>query len=621
MPATWIRRSVRTILVLVVVLLATVAVLPYVASTRLVADRIAGVLGAWSGYRVTIGAPPAIGVWPRLTAVVTDVSAYSWTDSSLEPVAVASRIELDLSPFAALSGDTVITAARIYAPVVRVSRDGPLWLPHLPKGGRLMAAVHRARDVAAGRIDDSGVGSLPDDRFGQVEFFDGLLVPADAPADVPLATRIDGRLDWTKLNGAASLSVTARWRDELASAKVTADAPLRLLAGGEASVDGRMTVGSTSLTFAGTTRTLARPYVNGRGSFSTADFQRVAQWLGVDRRDEGGVEKVTLSGSLVGDATRLKLDQAALEIDGNRGTGAVEISTTPEGLRVSGSLDFERVALAPLVEAFTPTMVVPDLPKAARPIDVDLRLSASSAQAGPVALTDVAASVQVRSAFVSLDILDATAFGGSVDGRLRFDRGPDGRTVTLGLNGDGVEGGALGSALGMAKLTPIGPGSVQIALKGPGDDLDSMLRVADGTIRVRFGPGGVAGIDPARLAQRAEQGGFFPLEDVAGGTWSTESIAIDATVKRGVATLDTAEARSASGVLWLTGVVSYPSEGLALSGGLAEPQQDPAASVAGRTADFFIGGTWRAPFVSPLLSGPFGVPPDGDKKAAPARDG
>ena len=36
------------------------AAVPYVASTRIVRDRIAFEIGAWSGYRVEIGAPPTI---------------------------------------------------------------------------------------------------------------------------------------------------------------------------------------------------------------------------------------------------------------------------------------------------------------------------------------------------------------------------------------------------------------------------------------------------------------------------------------------------------------------------------------------------------------------------------
>lgn len=67
-----------------------------------------------------------------------------------------------------------------------------------------------------------------------------------------------------------------------------------------------------------------------------------------------------------------------------------------------------------------------------------------------------------------------------------------------------------------------------------------------------------------------------------------------ATIADGVATIDKAEAVSGARRLRLSGVVPYIGGGLALTGTIAS-----TAGTADR-ATFFVGGSWNAPFVSPV---------------------
>ncbi len=70
----------------------------------------------------------------------------------------------------------------------------------------------------------------------------------------------------------------------------------------------------------------------------------------------------------------------------------------------------------------------------------------------------------------------------------------------------------------------------------------------------------------------------------------------------GLVRLEKAEARTAQGKLWLSGIVPYVGRGLALSGGLLTPEQ--AATLNGNPppVTFFVGGSWAAPFISPVAS-------------------
>ena len=110
---------------------------------------------------------------------------------------------------------------------------------------------------------------------------------------------------------------------------------------------------------------------------------------------------------------------------------------------------------------------------------------------------------------------------------------------------------------------------------------------------------------PAFL-KHTEQGGFFALDDVADGTLPIDGAEIKASISKGVARLDKAEANSAKSKIWLSGIASYAGRGLALSGGVIQPEQaatQPKTQQGPNQSSFFVGGTWSTPFISPISRG------------------
>jgi len=75
MPSPLVRRSLWAIAIAALAVALAIAFVPFLASTRIVRDRIAYELGSWSGYRVSIGAAPEIEVWPGLRASVNNVTS------------------------------------------------------------------------------------------------------------------------------------------------------------------------------------------------------------------------------------------------------------------------------------------------------------------------------------------------------------------------------------------------------------------------------------------------------------------------------------------------------------------------------------------------------------------
>src|SRR5690606_20976875 len=89
---------------------------------------------------------------------------------------------------------------------------------------------------------------------------------------------------------------------------------------------------------------------------------------------------------------------------------------------LSGTLAFEDLDLVQLLTAYS---ILPDDLAESQLGDLlglDLRLSAARAAAGPFALSNVAASIQVKDRLVTFDISDSLAFGGDLATGIRIDR-------------------------------------------------------------------------------------------------------------------------------------------------------------------------------------------------------
>ena len=125
MPSSLIRKSIWGVIAVAIIAGLTVAALPMIASTRIVRDRVAMEMSAWSGYRVDLANAPEIKVWPSFRAILHDVSLSDWDDPGHRPVLDAESVELELSPIAALGGNVVISTAKLVRPMLYVSETAP----------------------------------------------------------------------------------------------------------------------------------------------------------------------------------------------------------------------------------------------------------------------------------------------------------------------------------------------------------------------------------------------------------------------------------------------------------------------------------------------------------------
>ncbi|MGP2491384.1 AsmA family protein [Mesorhizobium sp. PUT5] len=632
MPSPLIWRLVWTMVAIVLVVTLSVAALPYIASTRIVRDRIAWEMSAWSGFRVAIDGDPQIQVWPKFSAVLTDVTLSKWTETNEPPVVEAERVEIDLSALAALRGDVVFSAVRLIRPTVRAEPGASgLLLPAAPTGGRIARAVDAARALVQAKPADPDVSKLPADEFGTVEFRDGRIVTLVNGAETDVVTSLTGQASWAALNAGATLSATGIWHGENVAVDLSSARPLLLFAGGTAPVTASLKAAPASFTFNGNASISNNTFVDGQAKFAAPSLRRALEWTGAGIAPGAAVGAVSVSAKVNGGAGRIKFDNAEITVDKNPGMGVLDLSFADALPAVSGTLAFDTLDLSAFLSAFTPLaangQVANDIaPGFADRLNLDLRLSATHATAGSIKLANVAATAQVKNGLAVFDISDASAFGGNIQTSLRLDRRPEGTQVEMKLLASDINGAAVGDAAGMTRLMPTGKGTVSLILKGPGKAWDSVLENADGSFSATFGAGNLTGFNLPAFLKHNEQGGFFPLDEVSGGTLPIEGAELKATISRGVARLDKADVRSGRTRIWLTGIVPYAGRGLALTGGVTQTDEPPkpASGQAGAQAQaqpgnqepspppapspplasFFVGGSWTTPFISPISPRP-----------------
>lgn len=616
MTSSGIRRGIWALGIAAAVAAVGVAALPYVASNRIVRDRIAWEMSRWTGYRVTISGSPQIEVWPQLNAVLTQVSLSKWSDAERQPVIYAERIEVGLSAMAALRGEVRFSSTRLIRPTIRVERAASgLYLPPMPDGGNIGRAIETARAMVKAGAAEPDPAALPQDAIGSVEIRDGRIVTPVNGKDTEILTGVGARANWAAPGAAASLSASAIWRGENVIIEAATQKPLLLAAGGTAPLSFSVKAAPANLSFEGKAGLSANPFIEGGMKFQSPSLRRVMEWTGMRMANATSVSAISVSSHVMGDAERMKFDNAQIALDKNPGTGALDLAYGEAGRPIlSGTLAFDTLDLGPFVSAFAPlanpsALSADDIDATlAGLLNLDLRLSAAKATAGGIALAALAATIQVKDGLSVFDVSDAAAFGGNIQTGIRFDRTPGGTQAEMRLLASDINGAAFGAAIGMTRLMPTGKGTVSVILKGPGKGWDSVMENADGSISATFGPGALSGLDLAAFLKRNAEGGFFPLDDVANGSVPIDGAEFKANVAKGVVRIEKAQANQGSSRLWLTGIMPYAGRGLALTGGVSN--QQPATAANGESAEtpappdrqtqFFVGGSWTAPFVSPI---------------------
>ncbi|MCY6382347.1 AsmA family protein [Hoeflea prorocentri] len=597
--------------------------LPFVISTDLVRDRLERDISDWTGHEFELLDNPQIGFWPVPRIELNRISVSSKQFPDAEPIVFADELKADFSIFSALRGRPSFSNFVLVRPVFTVEKFPEGITSWNSPSGRIAEGIDSAVAHADAGDDASKLPPIPAYRLGEVTVENGAFNWIDRTnGDSERITAINGTVSWPRLNGAARADVRGIYRGEAASLSVTSNQPLRLLAGRTANFTIDLKAAPLNVNFQGDANLSKNPFALGAVAVQSPSMRQALEWVGTEIKPGEAIGEMSLEADLQLQNDRAMLDKLIVELEGNQGIGILDIKRDEDTPGISGTLAFNSLDIASFLRAFTP------LPRSgediAKTIDtsflsqlkLDMRLSAQTATLGRISLTDVAAAARIDGGRATFDVGDATAYGGSVLGR-----------VTVAESG--VEGGGelrfsardinleqVLSALDIQGPFPQGTASMNAALSTPFPTWATGLSDLDGKLELSIINGSVPSFDTAQFRELAKTERFFGLGGISQGSFPFKTAEFQATFSNGLAEINKGDIVAEETSLSLTGIIPYQRGGLALIGILRDVNTEAAAETGDdgtqtETGDpvreetgiqFFVGGSWPTPVISPIIS-------------------
>ncbi|MEJ5080781.1 AsmA family protein [Ochrobactrum sp. MYb379] len=637
-------RFMRLIIAVIILGAAAVAtllaVIPFIVSTDAIRIRVAQEISAWTGYSVELREAPRLRVFPVLRASLDGVTLSKLSDQGAKPFMSANRIEIELSPLDAIMGRLSFSETQIVRPHFNIGGPVDNFAELLDaiasSNGRLGTAIRAQRALQQNGANDKTLATQQASQpFGRVVLRDGTISFNDPdsqeePKDDQQITKLNATLEWPRTSSAATLRGSALWRGENTQFSLTAAQALPLLAGGTSDVTASFTSTPLNITFEGKANISNDRFFEGALSAKTPSLSNSLRWLALPPvAGSTEIGAFSLDSTITSTPRRLKFDNVEMTTDESPAKGVIEVGFEQDTPAITGTLAFEKLNLRRLFSIFVPLPENQPRSPSERDLnerdiintsfidrsELDLRLSAQTATAGPVSMTGVAAAVQIRGGRAMFDIGDAKAFNGILQANLQIVRDLKTATGELRFNASDIDSSQLFAALGFDKPFVNGKGNVSLFMKAPANRWSGLLNNAQGNVSVQLNNGQMQGFSVQDFLTKAESQGFFALERQENVSLAFNRLDMKANLSDGVASLENATLITSQGTLNLAGIVPFVDRSLALSGEVIFPNSQPQQqqeNTNGQQAQpsptkpplhFFVGGSWDRPFISPSTMG------------------
>jgi len=637
-------RFMRLIIAVIILGAAAVAtllaVIPFIVSTDAIRIRVAQEISAWTGYSVELREAPRLRVFPVLRASLDGVTLSKLSDQGAKPFMSANRIEIELSPLDAIMGRLSFSETQIVRPHFNIGGPVDNFAELLDaiasSNGRLGTAIRAQRALQQNGANDKTFATQQASQpFGRVVLRDGTISFNDpdsqeVPKDDQQITKLNATLEWPRTSSTATLRGSALWRGENTQFSLTAAQALPLLAGGTSDVTASFTSTPLNITFEGKANISNDRFFEGALSAKTPSLSNSLRWMALPPvAGSTEIGAFSLDSTITSTPRRLKFDNVEMTTDESPAKGVIEVGFEQDTPAITGTLAFEKLNLRRLFSIFVPLPENQPRSPSERDLnerdiintsfidrsELDLRLSAQTATAGPVSMTGVAAAVQIRGGRAMFDIGDAKAFNGILQANLQIVRDLKTATGELRFNASDIDSSQLFAALGFDKPFVNGKGNVSLFMKAPANRWSGLLNNAQGNVSVQLNNGQMQGFSVQDFLTKAESQGFFALERQENVSLAFNRLDMKANLSDGVASLENATLITSQGTLNLAGIVPFVDRSLALSGEVIFPDSQPQQqqeNTNGQQAQpsqtkpplhFFVGGSWDRPFISPSTMG------------------
>ena len=488
-------------------------------SPEWVADRLNAAFGqarplTWSAPQsATFSAFP----WPSLRIVDARIDEASGGNLVAAPEA---RIDLSLSALAL--GRVAPASLTLTAPTITFDLD------RAPFVGRFGAADAMA---AVDRFAPLGDVSVTNGDMRVTSRMRGLDTVVE---------NLSGRFGILSPDSRISVDMSAVWRNAPLVVSGSLDEPQQALRGRPSALVVGLTSSLGNLTFSGALTAGPTPGAAGDLSFSSHEVADLLRLFGARPPPFPSAADVAISGRIKATPDEVVFDEATVTAGGQTLQGALRLARSGGRLAVSGSLDAERLALAPLLGP-PPTMLAPDgawsrtafslAPP--RDFDLDLRLSAGQMNAYGVRLDDVAASALLKDGALRAELVEATAYAGRLTGEMRLASDDSGLKLSTHGKLTGLDFGAAAVDFNRPLLT--GSGDAQFAVETVGRSPADVMAGLGGQASVTLADGALSAVNLEETLRRSEHRPVDILKDTRGGATSFDQATLSLLVGQGVA--------------------------------------------------------------------------------------
>ncbi|WP_336278869.1 AsmA family protein [Bartonella sp. CB175] len=396
--------------------------LPYLVSTDAIRIRLAQDLSAWTGYNVQLRDPPRLKLLPYPKAFLSGITLTSKINNAV-PLLEAESIEVDLSLMDLFFGHVSFSETRIVRPQFVMEKPVKTAADFFDRfsrsQGTLGLAIRNAREVIQHNPDQPDIKRLLKQPFGRIVIEDGVIVYHDSISSMTeKITGLNVTLDWPESIQGARLRADARWHGELTKLSIDADQALLLLAGGKSQIKASLNSVRGGITFVGQVQ-LSEYYIfDGKVSMRSPGWNQTLSWIGANQFWGYKLkEPVVWESYFLAQPMHIQINNVTFNVGTVNARGALEFYFQDHVPVIIGSLAFDNLNFNLLETVFS--SVEEDVAFFEH-IGVDIRLSALETKVGHVALTNLAAAIQIRNGQGILDIGHANVFGGSIQSNIQI---------------------------------------------------------------------------------------------------------------------------------------------------------------------------------------------------------
>lgn len=602
----------------VIALVAVWMLLPVFVSSEFVRTALERELADITGQKIRVEGRVDVDLFPAPVARLYDVHVPSEPAEGADAPSdflIVDSVEVSVPVSGLMARDLEFSQFRLVRPTMRVRVDEQGRVDFAAIGGRLGREIERVRQETEAAQDTENDAEVPARtspyaRFGTVSVDNGIVEFIGPDSENPeRITAVNGIVSWPRLDERLTASLDGIWRGTAFTLRTEVDNAVRFFARQIVGVRQSFTSEMMTYAFDGKLGVGTAPFAEGKLTMAMPSPRQALNWLGVDIRTGNAVGSIDLSGTLRGDAKKIRFEDLNVKLQGNTGTGVLELAFKDESRpSVTATLDFSEIDIIGYLAALTglprtrDALSDPISKDVLGQLDVDLRLSAGNATAAGLRLTNVATVTQIRKGGANFELPDATAYGGRV--QAHFKLMPDGGTLkgTLGVSLSDVDGAAAADALELTGLFPRGVTTGRLDINAPMEQWSDLFKRANGSLALHVDSGKLDGVSYRTFGDSAESRTFFRLKDSAQSGEAFNSLDIKSLVQDGVIIIEEGTIGYSGGTVQLNGVIPYGTASIALT---TIAEQSGEAENRKPAIQHFIGGSWDNPYATPVL-----LPPD-----------